>query len=584
MVVLLAEDEEDGAATTLPAIPSITMQLKVSMPTRAIHPEQPPRPRRAAPRGGLTRPSPPVLTQLHALDPARALPTNRLPYKLLPRTPRGMSRSRSTSSGLISSGGTSQLQLLSASESSALLLPSASLPQLPRSGSAASDAAPSETRPPDALAPSAAAETQQNSQTQQNPQTQQMPPPPPPRPQQQKAPPPQPPPVPPPQQEVVASDDATSGAAAKRGGGRAEPVSAQPHVDLSAEARSASAAAPSPPALPLPLLRNRERIVAMRRCPLLAGLPEAALQQLAASAVEKECKKYHALRPTRSVCVLVHGGFANKEGAHVSLTGPMPTELLTTAPDPATASAASAVALECAVAGEAGEAGATLGLANLLGGLVTVPVSFLATQPSLLLQLPVDALLQALPPASLAALGTEARVRMLLAHPAFVELSPPVPAVRRLAALTRLVAAQSGARLFNAGEACEELRILLSGRVDLIEAGGGRILRTVNATVTPPLGEAPRPNGEPPPPQPYGAAAAESGCLLLCGGPEANEALQGVLAPQVIDVADSGAAGRGGGPGGGGGAPAEAMARAGASGPAILSIVMAAKAAGGGGG
>ena len=66
-----------------------------------------------------------------------------------------------------------------------------------------------------------------------------------------------------------------------------------------------------------------------------------------------------------------------------------PPELLTTAPDAATAGAASAVALECAVAGEAGEGGATLGLANLLGGLVAAPPSFLATQPSLLLQLPV---------------------------------------------------------------------------------------------------------------------------------------------------------------------------------------------------
>lgn len=546
-------DLPDGAATTLPSVPSVTMQLKVSMrhPIRVDLQQQPkPRP---APRGGLTRQTPPMLAQLHALDPARA--PNRLPYKLLPpvsTAPRGMNRSRSSGNG----GGNDGLPL------AASLLPSASLPQLPHAAANVSELStaagaklqsqpqPTAAAPPPSATPSPPLQQQPESQPEQ---------------QFQHAPPPQPPPVPPPQK---APTGARTGGVAPLGGLH----------DISDA--HASGGAPPPPPLPLPLLRNRERIVAMRRSPLLAELPEAALQRLAASAVEKECKKYHALRPTRSVCVLVQGSFANKEGSHIALTGPMPPELLATAPDPATATAAGAIALECAVAGEASEGGATLGLANLVGGLVTVPPSFLATQPSLLLQLPVEVMLEVLPRATLATLGTEARVRMLLAHPAFVELSPPVAAVRRLAALTTLEAAQSGAKLFDAGEPCEVLRILLSGRVDLLKATGGHILRTVHATMTPPLGEAPTPC-DAPSPQPYGAVAAESGCLLLCGGAEAHEALQGVLAPpQVVDSGGSGGAGAAGGAAGGGGASREAMdAAAGAQGSALLSVIMAAKAA-----
>ena len=271
-------------------------------------------------------------------------------------------------------------------------------------------------------------------------------------------------------------------------------------------------------------------------------LPEVALQALSAVAVEKEAKKYQSLRPTRSLFVLVHGAVANREDTHLSLTGPMPPELLTTVPDVNHAAAAAAVAIDGAVADEVTDAGATLGLQFLVGGLVVAPPSFLMLQPTLLLQLPVEAVhdsLQAGCPLVLQALGAEARLRMLLAHPTFLELSAPVPELRSLASLLQTVSAQDGAQIFEQGEPCEHLRLLMHGRVDLYDEANPRkprLFRTVDATLPPPLGEMPSAAcAAEPTTQPYSAVAAESTCLILRGGPAAADALTSLLAPRPID-------------------------------------------------
>ena len=514
-MVLLELPPEPGTLTIDPHEhqgPVVTHQrlsLKVSQRLPKVVHVEPQRKIRAAPKGGLSRPSPPILSQQHALDPARALPSrNRMPYKLLPRSARGMSRSLSTS-GLVSissaSGHESEHQLLLQQPNTA------SVSSLP---------------PPDSLRPSASLPQLQPAPAKLQPPHQ----PPPHQPPPHQPPPPPPAPPPPSSQEALAvrrvetdgsrevdmSVDVTAGASVRLGGG---------------SGGDATVSALSPPP-PTPLLLHRERVAALRAAPLLSTLEEPALQQLAAAAVEKECKKYHSLRPTRSVCILVYGQLEPKEGAHLLLTGPTPPELLTTAAavtDPTCASAAAAVTIDGAVAGTAGERGATLGLPNLLGGLVTSPPAFLALQPSLLLQLPLEPLLALMPSALMAHLGTEARLRMLLAHPAFAELSPPVPEMRHLASLTRLEAATDHARILSAGEPCDQLRILMHGRVDICDADG-QVLRTCDRTMTPPLGETPPADGSPPRPQPYTALAAESGCLLVCGGADAADAAFAIMA------------------------------------------------------
>ena len=91
---------------------------------------------------------------------------------------------------------------------------------------------------------------------------------------------------------------------------------------------------------PLPLLRGRERVALLRRSPLFSSLPELSLQQLASVAVEKEVPRYQTLRPSQSVLVNVYGELAVQQGTYIPLTAEMPPELLTTAPDALSASAA----------------------------------------------------------------------------------------------------------------------------------------------------------------------------------------------------------------------------------------------------
>jgi hypothetical protein len=56
-----------------------------------------------------------------------------------------------------------------------------------------------------------------------------------------------------------------------------------------------------------------------------------------------------------------YGGLQENKVSGTHLIGPAPTELLLTAPSVQVAVAAAAVALDCGVAGEANEPGATLG-------------------------------------------------------------------------------------------------------------------------------------------------------------------------------------------------------------------------------
>ena len=304
---------------------------------------------------------------------------------------------------------------------------------------------------------------------------------------------------------------------------------------------------------PLPLLRNRERVALLKRSPLFTSLPETSLQRLAAAASEKEVPRYQTLRPLQSLFVNVEGELVAHQGAHMPLTLEMSPDLLTTAPDLISASAATAVALDGAVAGKVSDPGATLGLPALVGGLVAAPPTFNVMAPSLLLQLPLAAV-QAEVRASAdleRALGVESRLRMLLATKAVREASAPPQAVRQLAAVMKLISVPAEQTIFEHGATSDRTLILIHGRVDLVD-GNGNMFNTVDARMTPPLGELPiaTPKGaatsaadaDDPPTQPYEAVAAEP-CLLLAGGVSAAEALskllargEGVAVPEVAEA------------------------------------------------
>ena len=155
---------------------------------------------------------------------------------------------------------------------------------------------------------------------------------------------------------------------------------------------SLEGAARSSELLAMPLLRVRERVALLRRCALFSGLGLPQLQSLAHAATERELGRYTALRPDLgTLSVLVYGGMEPQQAlsGHNGLTLAMPTELLSTCPDAASAAAAAAVAGDAAVAGAITEAGATLGLECLVGPLHAATPPFHATTPSLLLQMPV---------------------------------------------------------------------------------------------------------------------------------------------------------------------------------------------------
>ena len=284
-------------------------------------------------------------------------------------------------------------------------------------------------------------------------------------------------------------------------------------------------------------LSESERVELLRISPLFKLLSEPVLQGLAGVATEKECGRFHTVRPTTSLLVLVSGGVLYQPTSKLALTGPMPHELFSTAPDPETATAAHAIALDATVAGEAVERGATVGLHNLVAGLVAAPPSFLCSQPSHLLQLPLAEVQRALTPAVAAAVATEARLRMLLALRSLKTYSAPVPRLRALAALTITQEAPPEALIFSAGTPPDATLLLVHGRVDLVDEGG-KLYATIDETAAPPLGELPAAAAAtataviapPPRAQSYSAVAAER-CLLLRGGLAAAEALTTLLAP-----------------------------------------------------
>ena len=301
---------------------------------------------------------------------------------------------------------------------------------------------------------------------------------------------------------------------------------------------SAASIAASSSSLPLPLLRGRERVQLFKRCPLLAELPEAALQRLAALVVEKTLNRYNNIRPQQSLFVHVYGSLTVQQGGFIPLTREMPPELLATAPDASTAQAIKAVAMDGAVAGSVSESGATLGLADLVGGLVAAPPSFLVLEKALLLQLPLEAVRNELeqpppmggPPVILEARRRESRLRMLLALKAVQEAQAPVEKVRALAGSMRLVSVPMGEALFSAGDKAHRTLILIHGRVDLYDQTHHRIFNTVDATMAPPLGEMPNvTTGGKPFTQHVSAIAAEA-CLLLSGGLDAARNLLRLLA------------------------------------------------------
>ena len=154
------------------------------------------------------------------------------------------------------------------------------------------------------------------------------------------------------------------------------------------------------------------------------------------------------------------------------------------------------------------------------------------------MQLPLEAIYKSLSESVLAALGVEARLRMLLSHPTIRALAPPAARVRSLAAVTQLVKAEDHAGIFQAGAPADALWILMHGRVDLLDAAGA-VRTTVDATAAPPLGQSPRRHAK----QLYTAMAAEAGCLLLRAPPAASEALTAILAPpRVVAIQDQAAA------------------------------------------
>ena len=153
-------------------------------------------------------------------------------------------------------------------------------------------------------------------------------------------------------------DGAASASAAAESGGAVDALHA-----ASAPAPAALVARPA-----LPLLRGREKLALLRQCPLFSRLPEAPLLDLCSLAVERSLRKYQLIHPSQSFFLLVHGGVKLQQHGSL-LTGPRPTELLSTAPTPELATAAAAVAFDCAVAERITEPGSTIGVAALVGGL-----------------------------------------------------------------------------------------------------------------------------------------------------------------------------------------------------------------------
>ena len=287
----------------------------------------------------------------------------------------------------------------------------------------------------------------------------------------------------------------------------------------------------------LPMMRGREKMTLLRQSPLFCMLKDEALVTLSAAAVEKEVGRYQTLRPVRSIFVLAYGSLVLQDRNTMVLTAPMPPDLLLTVPNMEVATAAGAIGLEGAVAGTASEPGATLGLSHLTGGLIAGSFSFFVTEPALLLQLPLELVMAHLPQRTLDAVGSEARLRMLLALNAFKEAQAPVPQVRALVgALTRLEMVPPGTKIFRADDPAEKLFILIHGRVDLHTASG-ELFETVQPSMTPPLGLSPGgAAGVDAAVQPFTAVAADN-CIVLVGGAAGHAQLTALLAPREnVDV------------------------------------------------
>ena len=278
----------------------------------------------------------------------------------------------------------------------------------------------------------------------------------------------------------------------------------------------------------VPLLRGREKLALLRHSPLFSMLSDDALVRVGAAAVERELKTYQSIRPTLSIFVLVYGSLTLQHESAIVLTSQMPPELLATAPSIPVLTAATAIASDAGVAGSVNEPGATLGVANLTGGLTATPPTFQVAQPSVLLQIPLDAVGPDIPGHVMDVLASEANLRMLLPLRAFQESSAPVPKLRTLGSAMKLQLVQSGTTLLQAGDQAEHLFILVHGRVDLFDSAGA-LFDTVDASMSPPLGKAPAVSLSPVV-QTF-TAVTTGNCYVLVGGPGAADALGRLLAP-----------------------------------------------------
>ena len=283
----------------------------------------------------------------------------------------------------------------------------------------------------------------------------------------------------------------------------------------------------SAPSAGLPLMRGREKLALLRHSPLFSLIGESALIELCAHAEEREIGRYKSVRPSLSIFVLAYGALELQQ-ASASLCAEAPHELVITAPSVPVAVAATAVALDCGVAGEASVPGATLGLSNLVGGLTSTTASFFVTEgPALLLSLPLEAVRAALPAAACEDVASEARLRMLLKLKAFRDCSAPVPQLRALGAAMALRAVPPGTTLSRAGDASPDasLMLLLHGRVDLRDRHE-KVVQTVDGSMPPPLAQPPHAAA---PRQRFTAVTADD-CLVLFGGSQAADALASILA------------------------------------------------------
>ncbi|KAL1508665.1 hypothetical protein AB1Y20_004761 [Prymnesium parvum] len=218
------------------------------------------------------------------------------------------------------------------------------------------------------------------------------------------------------------------------------------------------------PDMAVPLVRGRERLQLLKRVAIFADFADAKLVQLASLAKERSFHRYQAVRPNHTLYVLVYGAVAPPAAE----AAPRLPPLVDAAADAPSASAAKTVASDAAIAGSASEPGSTVGLECVVGPLHATAVRMQAISPTLLLSFCVADLAAFLPPRTLEALCSEARLRMLLRLPFFSQAAAPIPLLRALAMSTSLLRTLPGHHLFTARDSVTKVYVLVSGRVDVV--------------------------------------------------------------------------------------------------------------------